>query len=113
MDLILNVILLAMMVRLEILGGHTCLSLQDLIDGHFGGTSPAWAFIATGSPPVGCHGPDLGEILETNIAFVGKGRDLGGPHLALASPTIFLWRLKSHLEGLDVTLGLGFWWWWC
>jgi hypothetical protein len=75
--------------------------LQDLVDGYFGGTSPAWAFIGVGIPLVGCHGPNLGAVHEMNISFGGKGRDLGGPHLALASPMIFLWRLKHHLEGLD------------
>jgi hypothetical protein len=52
----------------------------------------------------------LGKVHEMNVSFGGKGRDLGGPHLALASPMIFLWRLKRHFGGLDVTLGLGFWW---
>jgi hypothetical protein len=27
------------------------MSLQDLVDGHFGGTSPTWAFIGVGIPP--------------------------------------------------------------
>jgi hypothetical protein len=90
MALILNVILLAVMSGLEILGGSTCLSLQDLVDGHFGGTSPTWAFIGTGIPAVGCIGPDLGEIQEMSVSFGGKGRDLIESHLALAIPMIFL-----------------------
>jgi hypothetical protein len=54
---------------------RTRLSLQDLVGGHFGGTSPTWAFIGARSPLVGCHGPDLGAVQERNIAFGGKGRD--------------------------------------
>jgi hypothetical protein len=95
--LILNVILLSMILSLEILEGRTFLSLQDLIGGHFGGTNPAWDFIGAGSPLVGCHGPNLGAVEEINISFGGKARDLGGCHLALASPMIFLWRLQRHL----------------
>ena len=86
------------------------MSLQDLVGGRFGGTSPTWAFIGVGNPLDGCHGPDLGEIQEMNVAFGGKGRDLGGPHLALTIPMICLWRLKRYLGGLDVTPGLGFRW---
>jgi hypothetical protein len=37
-----------------------------------------------------------------NVSFGGKRRDLGGPHLALTSPMIFLWRLKRHFWRLDV-----------
>jgi hypothetical protein len=110
MDLILNVILLSMMLWIYILGGRTCMSWYDLVDGNFGGISPTWALIREGIPPVGCHGLDLAEVHEMNVSFGGKGRDLGGSHLALAIQTIFLWRLKHHFRGLDITLGLGFWW---
>jgi hypothetical protein len=110
MALILNVILLAMMLLLEILGGRTFMSLHDLVSGGFGGISPACAFIGAGIPPVGCHSLDLGVVQERNISFGGKGRNLGGSYLALPSPTICLWRLKRHFGGLDVTLGLGFRW---
>jgi hypothetical protein len=109
MDLILKVILLVVIISLDILGEHTCMSLQDLVGGSFGGTNPPWAFIRAGSPSVGFHGPDLGEIQKMNVSFGGKGRDLQGPHISLTIPAIFPWRLKRHLGGLDVTLGLGFW----
>jgi hypothetical protein len=61
-------------------------------------------------PSLGQEAHRLDAVEEMNVSFGGKGRNLGGPHLALASPTICLWRLKRHLGGLDVTLGLGFWW---
>jgi hypothetical protein len=51
------------------------MSLQDLVDGRFGGTSPDWALIGAGSPQVGCHEPEIGSSQSLKISFGGKIRD--------------------------------------